>query len=120
MEQKIITAHSATELNWGLIVLAKEGWKPLGSHHVVETHHQNRFSGMQHKDTVIEREYSLTIQRENVVSEGKREVIDRYKEVLVKLLETSTDDVEDIKNLRAATIEFLSILKQKETEIPKS
>jgi len=38
-----------------------DGFEPVGGHHVVEIHHQLRFSGMQHKDTTIEREYSQTM-----------------------------------------------------------
>ena len=120
MEQKIITSHSASDLNSKLSELMKEGWKPIGSHHVVESHHQMRFAGMQHKDTIIEREYSLTVVREHTPSEGQKEVIEHYKELLVDILETKTDDVADIQNLRTATIEFLSILKEKEIEVLKS
>jgi len=119
MEQKIITAHSASELNSKLADLMKEGWKPMGSHHVVESHHQMRFAGMQHKDTIIEREYSVSVQREHTPSEGQSEVIEGYVKDLRKILETKTDDMADIQNLRTATIQFLSILKEKEEKILK-
>jgi hypothetical protein len=119
MEQKIITAYSASDLNETLVKLLKEGWKPIGPHQVVETHHQMRFAGMQHKDTTINREYSLSVQRENTPSEGQKLVVDAYVEDLTEILETKTDDVEDIKNLRTATIKFLSILKEKEDKILK-
>lgn len=117
MEQKIITTRSASELNSRLADLMKEGWKPMGPHHVVEVHHQLRFSGMQHKDTIIEREYSVSVQREHTPSEGQQEVIDGYLKDLTDILETKTDDVADIKNLRTATIQFLSVLKEKEKQI---
>jgi hypothetical protein len=117
MEQKIITAHSASDLNSKLADLMKEGWKPIGPHHVVEVHHQMRFSGMQHKDTIVEREYSLSIQREHTPSEGQKEVISGYLKDLTKILETKTDDLADLQNLRTATIEFLSVLKEKEDKI---
>lgn len=64
MEQKILTAHSASDLNSKLADAIKEGWTPVGSHHVVETHHQMRFTGMQHKDTIIDREYSQTVKKD--------------------------------------------------------
>jgi hypothetical protein len=64
MEQKIITSHSASNLNAQLKDMIDEGWTPIGSHQVVETHHQLRFSGSQHKDTTIEREYSQTIKKD--------------------------------------------------------
>lgn len=64
MEQKIITSHSASGLNQKMNELMQEGWKPLGSHKVVEVHHQNRFAGTQHMDTRIESEYSQTMVKE--------------------------------------------------------
>jgi hypothetical protein len=64
MEQKIITSSSAHGLNTKMEEMIAEGWSPIGSHHVVEKHHQLRFAGMQHKDTTIELEYSQTMRRE--------------------------------------------------------
>ena len=64
MEQKIITSHSASNLNAQLKDMIEEGWTPIGSHQVVETHHQLRFAGSQHKDTTIERESSQTIKKD--------------------------------------------------------
>lgn len=61
MEQKIITSHSASGLNEQMKKLIEEGWKPLGSHQVVEVHYQNRYAGSQHMDTRIESEYSQTM-----------------------------------------------------------
>ena len=61
MEQKIITSGSAHGLNEKIEKAIVEGWKPLGSHQVVVKHSQNRFAGMQHKDTIHELEYSQTI-----------------------------------------------------------
>jgi hypothetical protein len=61
MEQKIITSGSAHGLNEKIDKLISEGWKPLGSHQVALKHSQNRFSGMQHKDTIHELEYSQTM-----------------------------------------------------------
>ena len=119
MEQKIITSHSAENLNDKLKNLIKEGWRPIGQHQVVEVHHQMRFSGMQHRDTTINREYSLSVQREHIPSEGQKLVVDAYVEDLEEILKTKTDDVEDIRNLRTATIKFLSILKEKEDKVLK-
>lgn len=64
MQQKVITAHSASELNTKIEKMIAEGWTPIGSHHVVETHHQMRFSGMQHKDTIIQFEYSQSVKKD--------------------------------------------------------
>lgn len=64
MQQQIITAHSASELNTKLAAMIEQGWTPIGSHHVVETHHQMQFSGMQHKATIIQREYSQTVKKD--------------------------------------------------------
>ena len=119
MEQKIITSHSASDLNSKLADLIKEGWKPIGGHQVVVSHEQNRFSGMQHKDTIIEREYSQTVQREIPKNEGQKEVIERYVDDMKKIMETKTDDMADIKNLMYASIEFLHILNEKAKELAK-
>jgi len=64
MQQIVLTAHNASELNTKIQQMIEQGWIPIGSHNVVETHHQMRFSGMQHKDTLIEREYSQTVKKE--------------------------------------------------------
>jgi hypothetical protein len=64
MEQKIITSGSAHGLNEQIQKAIVEGWKPLGPHQVVVKHSQNRFAGMQHKDTIHELEYSQTITKE--------------------------------------------------------
>ena len=63
MEQKILTASSASELNRKIAEAIQEGYTPIGSHHVVEKHHQMRYAGMQHKDTIIEVEYSQTVKK---------------------------------------------------------
>ena len=69
MKQIILTATSASKLNEKIENHIIEGWKPIGSHLVVEVHHQLRYAGMQHKDIVIEREYSQTMHHdENFVS----------------------------------------------------
>ena len=58
---KIISATSPQQLTEQVNDLMEEGWKPLGSHFVVETHRQNRYRGQQHIDTLIKHEYSQTI-----------------------------------------------------------
>jgi hypothetical protein len=64
MQYKILTSRSASSLSATVQDYIEQGWKPQGSHVVVESHRQNRFAGMQHKDTVIELEYSQTIIKE--------------------------------------------------------
>jgi len=64
MEQIILTARSASELNAKIKEKIEQGWIPIGSHHVVETHHQLRYSGMQHKDTTVDLEYSQTVKKD--------------------------------------------------------
>lgn len=64
MEQMILTSSSASGLNTAIKNMVAQGWIPIGSHKVVEIHHQLRYSGMQHKDTVIELEYSQTIKKD--------------------------------------------------------
>ena len=64
MEYKIVYSSSPSGLSEKVNTLIKEGWTPQGGHQVVEVHRQNRFSGMQHKDTTIESEYSQTMFKE--------------------------------------------------------
>ena len=61
MEFKILTAGTVHELNKTIERFINDGWEVVGSHQVVVIHEQNRFAGMQHKDTIIEREYSLSL-----------------------------------------------------------
>ena len=61
---KILTAHTASELNKLIESLIHDGWSVVGSHQVVVVHEQNRFAGTQHKDTIIEREYSISMTKQ--------------------------------------------------------
>ncbi len=63
MEQKIITSRHASDLNKKIGEMIKEGWSPVGAHTVLTTHVQNRFAGMQHKDTIFEYEYAQTMKK---------------------------------------------------------
>ena len=64
MEQKIITSRHASELNAQIAKMIEEGWQPVGSHTVLTTHEQLRYSGMQHKDTTFEYEYAQTMRKD--------------------------------------------------------
>ena len=63
-ETLIISSHSTQGLNEKIKKYQEEGYVVVGSHQVVETHHQNRYRGQDHVDTIIEREYSITIKKE--------------------------------------------------------
>jgi hypothetical protein len=65
MQYKIGTAHTASELNRQIESYIEDGWSVVGSHQVVVVHEQNRFAGTQHKDTIIEREYSISMKKES-------------------------------------------------------
>ena len=58
---KIITASKANSLTEKVNIAISEGWEIVGEHKVVEKHHQLRYSGMSHRDTEIESEYSQTV-----------------------------------------------------------
>ena len=64
MEYKVIDCGSSSELTNKVREYMSEGWKPVGSHQVVVKHVQNRFSGLQHKDSVSSMEYSQTMIKE--------------------------------------------------------
>jgi Domain of unknown function (DUF1737) len=60
---KVLTAHSVADLNNKISELLKQGWEVVGGHQVVIKHTQNRFAGLQHKDTINELEYSITVKK---------------------------------------------------------
>ena len=64
MEYKVLTSSSPEGLTEKINNLIKNGWKPMGSHQVVEQHRQNRYSGLQHQDTLIKHEYSISMVKE--------------------------------------------------------
>jgi hypothetical protein len=61
MEYKILTSRTASGLTEKVTTAIAEGWKPTGSHKVRIDREFKRFSGNQHRDTIIECEYSQTI-----------------------------------------------------------
>jgi len=62
MIYKVVTASSAEELTKRVNQILMNGaWEVDGSHHVVETHRQNRYRGSDLIDTIITREYSQTM-----------------------------------------------------------
>jgi len=63
MQYKILTSHTASELNRMIETYIEDGWSVVGSHQVAVVHEQNRFAGTQHKDTIIEREYSISMKK---------------------------------------------------------
>ena len=65
MEYKVIYASSPSEITKAVNKHIEDGWEIVGSHQVVTRHIQNRFSGMQHKDSIYEIEYSQTIIKRN-------------------------------------------------------
>lgn len=64
MECKLIRSGSVEGLNEKIKTHIEDGWKPVGSHQVVVSHVQNRFSGLQHKDSISSLEYSITMIKE--------------------------------------------------------
>lgn len=64
MEYEVVYSSSPEGLTKVVREHLKDGWKPVGGHLVVETHHQNRFRGQDHVDTIIKSEYSQTLVRE--------------------------------------------------------
>jgi hypothetical protein len=61
MEFKVIRSGSIEALNIKIEAHIIEGWEPVGGHQVVVSHVQNRFSGLQHKDTVYSHDYSISM-----------------------------------------------------------
>jgi hypothetical protein len=61
MKYQIVTSDSPHELTTKINKLITDGWKPIGSHQVVITREQNRYSGSQHMDTLYKAEYTQTM-----------------------------------------------------------
>ena len=61
MEYKLVVSSNPKELQEKINNLLNENWEIVGSHHVITTRSQNRYSGTQHMDTKFEVEYSQTI-----------------------------------------------------------
>jgi hypothetical protein len=66
MEYKVIRSNHVEGLNDKIKEMIGLGWTPVGSHQVVVTHIQNRFSGLQLKDSVHEVEYSISMLKEEI------------------------------------------------------
>jgi hypothetical protein len=64
---KIITSGNPSDLNSTINNYISEGWKVVGSHQVVVTRSQNRYSGSQHMDTLNHVEYSVSLSKETEV-----------------------------------------------------
>ena len=63
MEQKILTARSASSLNTAIAKAQEEGFEPVGSHTCVEIIHQCQYDGKQHQRTLIDVEYAQTVRK---------------------------------------------------------
>jgi hypothetical protein len=61
MKYQIVSGDSPHELTSKINKLITDGWKPIGSHQVVITREQNRYSGSQHMDTINKAEYTQTM-----------------------------------------------------------
>lgn len=69
MDYKILTSASPDSLTREVNEHIKEGWTPVGSHGVVITHSQNRYSGSTHMTTEHRTEYSQTVIRKTYKDE---------------------------------------------------
>jgi hypothetical protein len=97
MEYKVLTSSSPEGLTEKINNLIKDGWKPTGSHQVVEQHRQNRYSGSQHQDTLIKHEYSISM-----VKEFKPNVI----EVDIAFYHPDDDETIKVYDIEGMTQEF--------------
>ena len=66
MEYKIVSGGSPSDLTTKVNERIKDGWELVGSHQVVIHREQNRYSGMQHMDTLNQLEYSQTMCRKTI------------------------------------------------------
>jgi hypothetical protein len=65
MPQKIITAHSASELNSKIEKYESEGWEPVSGHLVVTTYSLYQYRGNQIGGIKHDLEYSQTLRKIN-------------------------------------------------------
>lgn len=64
MQQIILTASSASELNVRIKNMIEQGWTPVGSHKVVSIYEKLTYAGFQHKHTTVQIEYSQTVKKD--------------------------------------------------------
>ena len=67
MNYIVITAKSPSDLTAQVNDYIDKGFQPIGSHQVVIRHSQLRYSGMQHKDTLNDLEYTQTMFKQNEI-----------------------------------------------------
>lgn len=68
MTYKILTSHKPNELTNKVNEYIEQGWEIVGSHIVVTKNSTNRFSGLQHMDTIFNLEYSQTMVKKTLQS----------------------------------------------------
>lgn len=109
MEYKVLTSSSPEGLTEKINNLIKDGWKPTGSHQVVEQHRQNRYSGSQHQDTLIKHEYSISM-----VKEFKPNVIEVDISFYHPYIndDNEVDETKKVYDIEGMTEEFEYKLKQ--------
>lgn len=69
MIYKVVSANSPSELTIRVNELIEIGFEPIGSHQVVIRHTQLRYSGMQHKDTLNDLEYTQTMVKQEKIKD---------------------------------------------------
>ena len=63
IEYIVVEGSNVNELNRIVNEKISVGWKPEGSHQVVNSFTQNRFSGQQHMSTTYQMEYTQTMMK---------------------------------------------------------
>jgi len=84
MEYKLLTSSSPEELTEKINNLIKDGWKPMGSHQVIEQHRQNRYSGMQHQEDIREKCYERATKF--AIEYGFTNVSEHIMDVMVSIM----------------------------------
>ena len=61
MDYKVVSESSPEGLTSKVKKMIEDGWEPIGGHTVNELRRYNRYSGTQHRDTIVECEFSQTM-----------------------------------------------------------
>ena len=91
MKYKVITSSTSDGLSEKVNRMLEEGYELVGGLQVVQTHHQLRYSGLQHMDTTIKLTYSQAVVLKD---EDKNSSLKEKLDLAIETLETVYKDAE--------------------------
>ena len=106
MEYKIVSGGSPSDLTTKVNERLKDGWELVGSHHVVIHREQNRYSGMQHMDTLNQLEYSQTMCKKTDENVIKVDIAFYHPYINGIVGDNEVDETKKVYDIEGMTSEF--------------